>query len=115
MKLLSTQVHGILDYASVGALLLLPRALGWSKPVTTLLTGAALGTLAYSLLTRYELGAMKSLPMQTHLDLDALSGMTLAAAPLLFQKEDDSVKAALMGLGAFEIFASLVSDNKSTA
>ncbi len=45
MKLFSTRTHGALDYSSVVLLVALPRALGWSKPVTTLLTGSALATL----------------------------------------------------------------------
>ena len=70
MKLLSTRTHGVVDYLTAGTLLALPRAMGWGDRVTNLLTGAALGTVAYSLLTRYELGAVKVLPMKAHLALD---------------------------------------------
>jgi hypothetical protein len=83
VKPISTRTHGILDYLTAGALLALPRALGWSAPVTKLVTGAALGTLAYSALTRYELAPAKVLPMRAHLALDGLSGALFAAAPFL--------------------------------
>ena len=60
MKLFSMRTHGVLDYClGRSSCSLLPRALGWSRPVTNLLTGSALATLAYSLMTRYELGAVK--------------------------------------------------------
>ena len=106
-KLLSTRMHGVVDYLSVGTLLALPRALGWSTSVTRLLTNAALGTLGYSLMTRYELGLVKVLPMTGHLLLDGMSGALLCGAPFLFPNEDTSVKAALVGLGAFEIVTAL--------
>jgi hypothetical protein len=82
MKPISTSVHGILDYVSVGALLAAPRLFGWNSAVRQLLSVAALGTLGYSLMTRYGLGLIKALPMQAHLALDAASGALLCAAPL---------------------------------
>lgn len=110
MKLFSTRTHGALDYASVILLLALPRALGWSKPVTNLLTGSALATLVYSLATRYELGALKLLPMPTHLALDRASGLALCAAAGTMKDEPIAVRAALLALGLFEITASLTTD-----
>ena len=112
MRFVSTRTHGILDYLSVGTLLALPRLLGWSKDVTRLLTGAAVGTLGYSLLTRYELGAVKTLPMQAHLTLDGMSGALLCGAPLLFPDEDGSVTGALVALGLFELGAALTTETE---
>lgn len=110
MKLFSTRTHGVLDYSSVVLLLVLPRALGWSKPVTNLLTGSALGTLVYSLLTRYELGVSGLLPMPTHLALDRTSGLALCTAAGVMTGEPGSVRAALLGLGLFEVTASLTTE-----
>ncbi len=110
MKLLSTRTHGILDYLTAGTLMAMPRAMGWSENVTRFLTGAAVGTIGYSLLTRYEFGAVKVLPMRAHLALDAFSGVTLAASPLVFPDEEPEVKQALIGLGLFEIAAALTTD-----
>ena len=56
----------------------LPRALGWGDRVTRMLTATAAGTVAYSLMTKYEWGLVKVLPMRAHLLLDALSGATLS-------------------------------------
>ena len=109
-KLFSTKTHGVLDYLSVGLLLALPRVLKWDKKATNLLTGAAMGTLVYSLLTDYELGAARVLPMKTHLALDGASGLLLAAAPFVFLQEDQATTAALVGLGLFEITASLTTE-----
>ena len=112
MKLFSTRMHGVLDYLTAGTLLTLPRALGWSQGVTRLLTNAGIGTVGYSLLTRYELGLIKVLPMQGHLILDAMSGAMLCGAPLLFRDEDTSVKGALIALGLFELTAALTTETE---
>ncbi len=110
MKLFSTRTHGVLDYASVILLLALPRVLGWSQPVTRLLTGSALATLVYSLLTRYELGAVKWLPIPAHLALDRASGLALGASAGMMTGEPGAVRAALLGLGLFEVTASLTTE-----
>jgi hypothetical protein len=107
-KPISTRMHGVLDYLTAGTLLALPRLLGWKGPVAQVLTGAAVGTLAYSALTRYELAPVKILPMKAHLALDGMSGLLFAAAPLLFPDEDDTTKGILAGIGLFEIAASLL-------
>ena len=108
MKPISTKVHGVLDYLSVGTLAALPRLMGWDPAVRRLLTGAALGTLAYSLITRYELGVLRVLPMKAHLALDGASGLALAASPLLLKDEERSTAGALVGIGLFELGASLL-------
>lgn len=109
MKLFSTRTHGLLDYLSVGTLLALPRMLGWNRETTRMLTGAALGTLVYSLTTNYELGLVKKLPMPAHLGLDAMSGLMLCLGPLMLD-DSPSTERALIGLGLFEIAASLLTE-----
>lgn len=112
MALFSTKTHGVLDYTTVATLLVLPRVLNWSPTVRTLVTGSALATLGASLLTKYELGAFKVIPMRGHLALDAISGATFAAAPFLFPDEDATVKGILAGLGVFELMAAFTTDTE---
>jgi len=66
-----------------------------------------IGAILYSLITNYELGVVKTLSMPTHLWLDALSGVFLAASPWLFGFSDRVYLPHLL-LGIFEIVASLV-------
>ena len=112
MKLFSTKTHSVLDYASVVLLCVLPRKAGWSRIVKRLLTGSALATLGYSLTTRYELGAVKVIPMPTHLALDRTSGISLCLAAAALTDEPNSVRLALLGLGLFEITASLTTETQ---
>ncbi len=108
MTRISTRTHGVLDFLTAGTLVALPRALGWGERVTNTLTGVAIGTLGYSLLTNYEYGVLRVLPMRGHLAIDAMSGVALCASPALFPEEDRSTHAALVALGLFEIGAALL-------
>ena len=112
MALISTKMHGVLDYFTAGTLVALPRMLGWDKSVTNVMTNAAIGTVAYSLLTRYELGLVKVLPMKGHLGLDAMSGALFCGAPLLFPDEGTDVKAILVGLGIFELAVTALTERE---
>jgi hypothetical protein len=107
-KPIPTKVHGVLDYVTAAFLHTLPRVMGWSRPVTTLLDAAGASATAYSLMTDYELGAVKALPMKAHLTLDALSGGALIGAAMIMDDEDPEVRATLAGLGAWEIAAALM-------
>lgn len=111
-KLFSTKTHGVLDYLTVAQLFTVPRIFGWNKGATQWMTGMSLGTLASSLVTRYEFGPLKLMPMQGHFAIDFLQGLTFLAFPLLFPKESTPVKATVVGFGLFSIFASLSTETE---
>src|SRR3954470_12689855 len=86
MNLIPTRVHGFLDYI-VGLLLIVaPWLFGFSHHGAASSVPIFLGAAAilYSLLTRYELGLIKVIPMPAHLALDVLSGIFLALSPWIF-------------------------------
>jgi uncharacterized membrane protein YebE (DUF533 family) len=115
-KPISTMMHGVLDYITGPTLLVLPRALGWSERITTVLSTAGLGVLGYSVLTRYELGLLRVLPMKVHLGLDIASGAMLAASPFVLLKNRErtiTTVATLVGLGVYEIAAGLLTQTQS--
>src|SRR5437588_923914 len=112
MKRLSTVRTAWPEYLTAGTLLTMPRLMGWCKGTARLLTNAALGTLGYSLLTRYELAPAKILPMKAHLALDGVSGALLAGAPFLFLDEEDGVARSLVGLGLLELAAALLTETE---
>ena len=109
MNIISTRTHGMLDYG-IGLLLLIAPYLfgfanGGAAQWVPMLLG--LGAIAYSALTRYELGVVKLIPMPVHLALDAASGVFLAASPFLFGFSDQVwVPHVLFGL--LEIGASVM-------
>lgn len=107
MRIISTKMHGVLDYL-VGIFLIVSPwifnfADGGAKMWIPIILGA--GALVYSLMTNYELGVFKTLSMKTHLTLDLLSGILLAASPWIFGFADTVYMPHLI-LGILEIGAS---------
>jgi hypothetical protein len=86
-RFISTRVHGIIDYLTGGALLFAPRLLGFEHCGAASFIPKAVGSgiLVQSLLTDYELGVVRRIPMRTHLRLDLGTGALLAASPWLFR------------------------------
>ena len=109
MRFIPTRVHGLLDYL-VGLLLIAaPWLFNFARGGTETWVPVALGAgaLVYSLFTNYELGAVKRLLMPTHLTLDLLSGLLLAASPWLFGFSE-FVYVPHLVLGLLEIGAALM-------
>src|SRR5437763_16977138 len=91
---LSTRSHAVLDFATAGLLLTVPRLFGASDRLTKLSTAFALAKLGYTLLTRHEGGVIGVLPMKAHLALDAVGGAAVAALPFLSAQPDQPAAAA---------------------
>lgn len=115
MKFISTRVHAVMDYLTAGGMLMLPSLLqGESDRAASLLTAAGMGLLFVSLITRYELGALKLLPTRGHLALDFLLGLGLAGATLMLPGESGQMQAILTCLGLFEMGAALFTQTRSS-
>jgi len=86
MRIISTKTHGAIDYLTGAGLLAAPSLLGISdEPAAArTLRAAGLAATAYSVLTDYEFGLVRVIPMPVHLAMDAASGVLLAASPWLF-------------------------------
>jgi hypothetical protein len=109
MRFLSTKAHGVIDYL-VGLLLIAaPWIFGFARGgmETWIFVIAGAGALVYSLLTDYEMGVAKMIPMPVHLLLDAMSGIVLAASPWLFGFSEYVYVPHLI-FGLFELGASLI-------
>jgi SPW repeat len=86
VRIIPTGVHGLLDYLAGGVNLAFPRLLGlddapWAATVPRL-DGVA--GVAYSLITDYELGLLRALPVPAHLAFDAAKGLFMAFSPWVF-------------------------------
>jgi hypothetical protein len=104
MRFISTRAHGALDYGMGVLLILVPYILGFADGTAAQFVPQILGAgaIVYSLLTDYELGAARLIPMPVHLFLDIASGALLAASPWLFGFAD-RVSWPHMILGILEI------------
>ena len=110
---ISSKTHGLLDYVVGGAITALPFMIRCGPGAKAALHMAGFGAAAYSLLTDYERGVVKALPMQAHLTLDVLSGAGLITAAMLLDDETPQTRALLAGIGAFEIAVASVSSTEA--
>ncbi|HSI83305.1 MAG: hypothetical protein ACAI35_08245 [Candidatus Methylacidiphilales bacterium] len=112
MRIIPTAIHGVMDYL-MGALLIAapwifgfnPHAIEGMVPIYL-----GIGAIAYSLMTNYEAGAVKVIPMKVHLLLDIVSGVLLAASPWLFGFAGVVYLPHLI-FGLLEIGAGLMTDS----
>ena len=113
MKIIDTKTHGYIDYIMGIFLIASPSLFNLNmNGIESIVFYFAGGTvILYSLLTNYELGLIKVIPMQGHLILDILSGIFLAASPWLFGFEDIVYRPHLI-LGILEIGAALMTSSK---
>lgn len=109
MRFIPTKVHGILDYLMGILLIAAPWIfnfhMGGPETYVPIVLGA--GVIFYSLLTNYELGVVKKIPMNLHLGFDLIGGAFLAASPWLFGFADYVFLPHLI-FGILEIGASLM-------
>jgi hypothetical protein len=109
MRFLPTSLHGAIDYLWGVALLSTPWLLGFANVPAARWVAVVfgVGAILYSLLTAYELGVLRILPMPLHLILDGIAGLVLAVSPWLFGFADQVYLPHLL-FGLFSIVASLV-------
>ncbi len=101
MALISTKIHGVLDYAGGLGSLAAPKLIG-DRRAATLMSISGAGTLATSALTDYELGVRRAIPMRVHLLIDAATGSLLLGGALALRRRGaglvDCLPLALVGL-----------------
>jgi hypothetical protein len=113
MRIIPTRVHGFLDYG-VGLLLIAaPWLLGFAAGGAETWVPVTLGVLLliYSMMTDYELGLVRAIPMPVHLGLDVVSGILLAASPWLFGFSD-LVTTPHVVVGILEILAGIMTQTR---
>ncbi len=90
MRVISTKVHGVMDYLMGVLLIAAPWLLNFNRDgaETWIPVILGVGVIVYSLMTDYELSISKTLSMKTHLTLDIASGIFLAASPWIFGFND---------------------------
>src|SRR5918998_6023287 len=86
MRFISTRAHGVIDYLMGALLIVAPYLLGFADGTAAQWLPQILGValIGAALLTDYELGAVRLIPMPVHLGLDVAAGLLLAVSPWLF-------------------------------
>ena len=116
MRFIPTRVHGVLDYLMGVLLIAAPWLLGFNQggPETTVPVVLGIATILYSLFTSYELGVFNLFSMRSHLTIDLLSGLFLAASPWIFGFAEYVYMPHLV-LGIVEVMASLTTRTQPSA
>jgi hypothetical protein len=111
MGLISSKTHGVLDYAVGIMLIIVPLIPEDTTGLREVLVAVILGafTCLYSVFTNYELGRFKVLSIRTHLLLDVVSALLLAASPWIFNFYE-RIYLPFVLVGIFEIVVVLLSD-----
>lgn len=112
MHILSSKAHGVLDYLVGIILIASPWILGFAQNGAETWVPVILGASAivYSLLTNYEMGVSRKLPLPAHLGIDVASGIFLAMSPWLFGFADFVYLPHLV-LGIGEILIATITDH----
>jgi hypothetical protein len=111
---ISTRQHGVLDYLTAAAQPMIARALGFSDCATNIHDGAAALSTAQSLMTDYELGAVKMLPMQGHLLMDAIAGVGLMAAAAMLDEDEPLERIVMASVGAMYVATAALTDPETS-
>lgn len=86
MEMIDTRTHGIIDYLTGVLLLAAPYLFGFADGSMAQWVPMVLGALILlmSLITDYELGLARVLPLPAHLGIDMFGGALLLASPWIF-------------------------------
>src|ERR1700756_2987 len=86
MKTISTYAHGVLDYLFGIILIIAPNIFHFAQSGPPAVVARVIGIIiiVQALITNYELGVFKVLPMRAHLFVDYVLSIFLAISPWLF-------------------------------
>jgi hypothetical protein len=89
MRIIRTQLHGLIDYLFALVLLLpLITGHGTTGKDTIVFTILGLAIITMSMITDYEFGLIKLIPMKVHLLIDLIISFFIIAMPILFPLEN---------------------------
>lgn len=109
MRIIPTRIHGILDYL-VGIILIASPWVfdfdnGGAETWVPVIVGIMV--LLQTIMTDFEVGIIRKIPMASHLRMDLFIGLFLAASPWIFDF-DEVVWEPHVIFGIFSILASLM-------
>jgi hypothetical protein len=114
MKIISSKVHGLLDYATVIFLLAAPTIFQMEGTLCTFTYVLAGVHFALTALTAFEVGLIKVIPFRVHGILEVVVAIALAGIALWFRSNDDNLGFYFyLGLAIVIMIVFLLTDFKS--
>ena len=114
MKFISRKFHAVLDYITGILLIAAPWLFNFNDIEAAKWSAIAVGALILimSFITDYEGGGKKMLSMNTHLTMDVIAGIFLAASPWIFNFNEEVYLPHLI-VGILEIGAGIFTERTS--
>ncbi|PSR54538.1 hypothetical protein AHMF7605_13965 [Adhaeribacter arboris] len=109
MRIIPTRIHGILDYLVGIILIASPWVFDFNNGGAETWVPVIVGimVLLQTIMTDFEVGIIRKIPMASHLRMDLFIGLFLAASPWIFNF-DEVVWEPHVIFGVFSILASLM-------
>jgi hypothetical protein len=104
----STRTHGLIDYAWATTAGTLPKMMNGATATARLVGGAAAAASANSMVTNYEGGMLRVMPMRMHLAIDVMLGAALVLAPWFLPRAERRYAAVPVALGAVALLTGLL-------
>ena len=100
MKILTLKIHGVLDYVTVLAFLVIPTVFGLSGTPAYLSYALAAVHLLMTLLTKFPLGVLRVVPVTLHKIVEAIVGPVLIVIPWILRFSTDlTARNVFIGAG----------------
>jgi hypothetical protein len=111
---ISTRAHGLIDYAWITTAEALTRMMNGATTTARLVRRAGVAAGFSSMVTNYEAGALRLMPMKGHLAVDAVMCTALILSPLYLPRAERRYAAIPFLLGAVGLIASALTETTSS-
>ena len=113
MKPISTRMHGVIDYTWAAAAASIAGRMDGATSTARLLRAAANAATATALVTNYECGAVRVLPMKGHLAVDAALCTALIASPFFLPGSERRHATVPVLLGMAGLITGMLTQTRS--
>lgn len=111
---ISTKTHGMIDYALwVTTASALPKMMHGATHTARLVRNAGTAASVNAMVTNYEAGVVRLMPMKAHLALDFMMCTTLLLSPLFLPASERRYALIPMALGAVGLITGLMTQTES--
>ena len=110
---ISTRTHGMIDYTWATTAAAATKMMSNAPAASRLIQNAGVASAANVMLTNYEAGMMKVMPMEAHLAFDMVTCGALLMSPFLVPASERRYAVIPMALGAVGLLAALMTRTES--
>ena len=110
---ISTRTHGMIDYAWATTAGALPRMMNGATATARLVRRAGTAAGFNAMITNYEAGLIRVMPMKGHLAIDFVMSATLMMSPFFLPRSERRYAAVPVLLGAVGFLAGILTEATS--